>query len=67
VSGYNSGKRSGEILGNLLEYSSSTTWVSNSGKVLGSDSGKKLGTVSDKGLGKNSSKEAGQDKTCKTG
>jgi hypothetical protein len=47
VSGYNSGKRSGEILGNLLEYNSSTTWVSNSGKVLGSDSGKKLGTVSD--------------------
>jgi hypothetical protein len=46
------------------------TWVSNSGKVLGSDSGKELGTMSDKDPGKrpgkNSGKEARQDKTCKT-
>jgi hypothetical protein len=59
VSGNNSGKRSGEILGNMLRYGS------------GSDSGEALGIVSDKGPGKcpgkNSCKEAGQDKTCKTG
>jgi hypothetical protein len=46
------------------------TWVSDSGKILGSDSDKASGIVSNKGLGKGSDKnlgkEAGQDKTCRT-
>jgi hypothetical protein len=79
VSGNNSGKRSGEIPGNMLGYGSGsdpvrrrvtrsgTTRVSNSGKVLSSDSGNESGTVSDKDLGKrlgkNSGKEVWQDKT----
>jgi hypothetical protein len=48
-----------------------TTWVSNSGKVLGSDSDKESVTASDKSpgkrLGENLGKEAEQDRMCKTG
>jgi hypothetical protein len=70
MSGYNSGKHSSEISGNMLGYSScsdSGEASGNSGKVPGSNSGKESGTVLDKGSGKNSGKEAGQDKTCNTG
>jgi hypothetical protein len=74
VSRYNSGKHSGKIPGNMLEYGSCSdsgealgnTLGYDSGKVLGSDSGKESGTVLDKGMGKNSGKEDGKDKTCKT-
>jgi hypothetical protein len=74
VFGYNSSKRWGKILGNMLRYgsgsdsgkASSNTLGYDSGNILGSDSGKESGTVSDKDPGKNSGKEAGQDKTCET-
>jgi hypothetical protein len=56
VSRYNSSKRSGQILGNMLGYGSSSdsgnTLRYDSGKILASDSGKESGIVSDRGLGK---------------
>jgi hypothetical protein len=43
VSGYNSGKRSGEIPGNMLGYSSGSDLGEALCNTLGSDSGKQLG------------------------
>jgi hypothetical protein len=56
--GYNSGRDLGKASGNMLGY--------DLGKILGSDLGMELSTVSDKGPSKNSGKGAGQDKMCKT-
>jgi hypothetical protein len=69
VSGYDSGKRSGKISGNMPRYGSG----SDSGEASVTRSGTtrvRSQAVSDKGLvkrpGKNSGKEAGQDETYKT-
>jgi hypothetical protein len=75
VSGYNSGKCSSKILGNILGYGfgsdsgeeSGNTLEYDLGKVMGSDSGKESGTASDKGPGKNLGKDAGKIKHARQG
>jgi hypothetical protein len=65
VSGYNLGKRSGEIRGNMLGYGSGSDSGEASGNTLGyssgSDSSKEAGTISDKNSSKRSGKKLGKE------